>query len=161
MASRSWWPSAETRLSGLDARGLDLYAGGVLVRDIQAHLETLYGATSIGRDTISRIIDAVMEAIKEWRHPPLESVRSILDLDALVVKVRQDRSVRKRVCYLAMGVSVEGDRDVPGLWWQESEGSRFWLAILNDLHHRGVQDVLICCVDGLTGFPEAIEAGLS
>jgi putative transposase len=148
----------QTRLAGLDAKILDLYAGGMSVRDIQGHLQTLYGATSIGRDTISRITDAVMEDVKEWRHRPLESVYPILYLDALVVKVRQDRSVGKRVCYLAMGVTVEGDRDVLGLWWQESEGSKFWLAVLNDLHHRGVQDVLICCVDGLTGFPEAIEA---
>jgi putative transposase len=128
------------------------------VRDIQSHLERLYGTTSIGRDTISRITDAVIEDVKEWRHRPLESVYPILYLDALVVKVRQDRSVQKRVCYLAMGVTVEGERDVLGLWWQETEGSKFWLAVLNDLHHRGVQDVLICCVDGLTGFPEAIEA---
>jgi transposase-like protein len=148
----------QTRLAGLDAKILDLYAGGMSVRDIQAHLESLYGATSIGRDTISRITDAVLEDVKEWRHRPLESVYPILYLDALVVKVRQDRSVCKRVCYLAMGVTVEGDRDVLGLWWQESEGSKFWLAVLNDLHHRGVSDVLICCVDGLTGFPEAIEA---
>jgi putative transposase len=148
----------QTRLAGLDAKILDLYAGGLSVRDIQAHLETLYGTTSIGRDTISRITDAVLEDVKEWRHRPLESVYPIVYLDALIVKVRQDRSVRKRVCYLAMGVTVEGDRDVLGLWWQESEGAKFWLAVLNDLHHRGVQDVLICCVDGLTGFPEAIEA---
>ena len=148
----------QTRLAGLDAKILDLYAGGLSVRDIQAHLETLYGATSIGRDTISRITDAVLEDVKEWRHRPLDSVYPIVYLDALVVKVRQDRSVRKRVCYLAMGVTVDGDRDVLGLWWQESEGAKFWLAVLNDLHHRGVQDVLICCVDGLTGFPEAIEA---
>jgi transposase-like protein len=148
----------QTRLAGLDAKILDLYAGGMSVRDIQAHLESLYGATSIGRDTISRITDAVLEDVKEWRHRPLESVYPILYLDALVVKVRQDRSVCKRVCYLAMGVTVDGDRDVLGLWWQESEGSKFWLAVLNDLHHRGVSDVLICCVDGLTGFPEAIEA---
>jgi putative transposase len=148
----------QTRLAGLDARILDLYAGGLSVRDIQSHLETLYGTTSIGRDTISRITDQVLEDVKEWRHRPLDSVYPIVYLDALVVKVRQDRSVRKRVCYLAMGVTVDGDRDVLGLWWQESEGAKFWLAVLNDLHHRGVQDVLICCVDGLTGFPEAIEA---
>src|SRR5579875_2200375 len=148
----------QTRLAGLDAKILDLYAGGMSVRDIQSHLERLYGTTQIGRDTISRITDAVIEDVKEWRHRPLESVYPILYLDALVVKVRQDRSVQKRVCYLAMGVTVDGERDVLGLWWQETEGSKFWLAVLNDLHQRGVQDVLICCVDGLTGFPEAIEA---
>jgi putative transposase len=148
----------QTRLAGLDAKILDLYAGGMTVRDIQAHLETLYGATSIGRDTISRITDTVLEDVKEWRHRPLEAVYPIVYLDALVVNVRQDRSVRKHVCYLALGVNVDGDRDVLGLWWQQTEGAKFWLAVLNDLHHRGVQDVLICCVDGLTGFPEAIEA---
>jgi putative transposase len=75
-----------------------------------------------------------------------------------MVRVREDRSVRTRACYLAVGVTVEGDREVLGIWWQESEGAKFWLAVLNDLHHRGVEDVLVCCVDGLTGFPEAIEA---
>ena len=148
----------QTRLAGLDAKIIDLYAGGMSVRDIQSHLERLYGTTSIGRDTISRITDAVMEVVKEWRHRPLESVYPIVYLDALVVKVRQDRSVQKRVCYLAMGVTVDGDRDVLGLWWQENEGAKFWLAVLNDLHHRGVADVLIACVDALAGFPEAIEA---
>ena len=145
----------QTRLAGLDAKIIDLYAGGMSVRDIQSHLERLYGTTSIGRDTISRITDAVMEVVKEWRHRPLESVYPIVYLDALVVKVRQDRSVQKRVCYLAMGVTVEGDRDVLGLWWQENEGAKFRLAVLNDLHHRGVQDVLIACVDGLAVFPRA------
>jgi transposase-like protein len=148
----------QTRLAGLDAKIIDLYAGGMSVRDIQSHLERLYGTTQVGRDTISRITDAVIEDVKEWRHRPLESVYPILYPDALVVKVRQDRSVQKRVCYLAMGVTVDGERDVLGLWWQQAEGAKFWLAVLNDLHQRGVQDVLICCVDGLTGFPEAIEA---
>jgi putative transposase len=75
-----------------------------------------------------------------------------------MVKVREDRSVRTRACYLAIGVTVEGEREVLGIWWQETEGAKFWLAVLNDLHHRGIEDVLVCCVDGLTGFPEAIEA---
>lgn len=148
----------QTRLAGLDARILDLYAAGMSVRDIQGHLERLYGTTSIGRDTISRVTDQVLADVKEWRNRPLESLYPILYLDALVVKVRQDRSVTKRVCYLALGVNLEGERDVLGLWWQQAEGAKFWLSVLNDLHQRGVQDVLICCVDGLTGFPEAIEA---
>ncbi len=75
-----------------------------------------------------------------------------------MVEVREDRSVRNRACYLAIGVSVEGEREVLGIWWQDTEGAKFWLAVLNDLHHRGVEDVLVCCVDGLSGFPEAIEA---
>jgi putative transposase len=147
----------QTRLAGLDERILGLYAGGMSVRDIATHLRDLYGA-EIGRDTISRVTDAVLEDVNLWRTRPLEAVYPIVYFDALMVKVREDRSVRTRACYLAVGVTVEGDREVLGLWWQETEGAKFWLAVLNDIHQRGVADVLICCVDGLTGFPEAIEA---
>lgn len=148
----------QTRLAGLDEKILDLYAGGMSVRDIEAHLRTLYGTTAIGRDTISRVTDAVLADVEAWRHRPLEAVYPIIYMDALVVKVREDRSVQNRSCYLAIGVSVEGEREVLGIWWQETEGAKFWLAVLNDLNQRGVQDVLIACVDGLSGFPEAIEA---
>jgi putative transposase len=148
----------QTRLAGLDEKILDLYAGGLSVRDIETHLRTLYGTTAIGRDTISRVTDAVLEDVETWRHRPLEAVYPIVYLDALVVKVREDRSVQNRACYLAIGVDCDGDREVLGIWWQETEGAKFWLAVLNDLNQRGVKDVLIACVDGLTGFPEAIEA---
>jgi putative transposase len=148
----------QRRLAGLDEKILDLYAGGMSVRDIESHLQRLYGTTALGRDTISRVTDAVLADVQAWRTRPLERLYPIVYLDALMVKVREDRSVRARACYLAIGVTVEGEREVLGLWWQETEGAKFWLAVLNDLHHRGVQDVLICCVDGLTGFPEAIEA---
>jgi putative transposase len=147
----------QTRLAGLDDKILGLYAGGMSVRDIAAHLSELYG-TEIGRDTISRVTDAVLEDVAAWRTRPLEAVYPIAYFDCLMVKVREDRSVRTRACYLAIGVTVEGDREVLGIWWQETEGSKFWLAVLNDLAHRGVDDILVCCVDGLTGFPEAIEA---
>jgi putative transposase len=147
----------QTRLAGLDDRVLDLYAGGMSVRDIAAHLSGLYG-TEIGRDTISRVTDAVLEDVQAWRTRPLEAVYPIVYFDAMMVKVREDRSVRSRACYLAVGVTVEGDREALGIWWQETEGAKFWLAVLNDLHRRGVRDVLIACVDGLAGFPEAIEA---
>jgi transposase-like protein len=147
----------QTRLAGLDARVLDMYAGGMSVRDIASHLERLYGV-QIGRDTISRVTDAVLEDIAAWRSRPLEAVYPIVYFDALQVKVCEDRSVTSRACYLAVGVTVEGDREALGIWWQDSEGSKFWLAVLNDLHQRGVKDVLIACVDGLTGFPDAIEA---
>jgi putative transposase len=148
----------QTRLAGIDDKILGLYAGGMSVRDIEAHLAELYGTTAIGRDTISRVTDAVLEDVAAWRTRPLEAVYPIAYFDALMVKVREDRSVRNRACYLAIGVSVEGDREVLGIWWQETEGAKFWLAVLNDLNQRGVSDVLIACVDGLTGFPEAIEA---
>jgi putative transposase len=147
----------QTRLAGLDEKILGLYAGGMSVRDIEAHLKGLYGV-EIGRDTISRVTDAVLADVEAWRTRPLERVYPIAYFDCLMVKVREDRSVRNRACYLAIGVSVEGEREVLGIWWQETEGAKFWLAVLNDLHHRGVEDVLVCCVDGLTGFPEAIEA---
>ena len=100
----------------------------------------------------------MLEDVAAWRTRPLDAVYPIVYFDCLMVKVREDRSVRTRACYLAIGVTVEGDREVLGIWWQETEGAKFWLAVLNDLHHRGVEDVLIACVDGLTGFPEAIEA---
>src|SRR3954469_2701103 len=150
-------PKRQTRLAGLDEKILGLYAGGMTVRDISTHLRELYG-TEIGRDTISRITDAVLEDVAAWRTRPLERVYPIVYFDALFVKVREDRSVRSRACYLALGVTVDGEREVLGIWWQETEGAKFWLAVLNDLRRRGVDDVLIACVDGLKGFPEAIEA---
>jgi putative transposase len=147
----------QTRLAGLDDKILGLYAGGMSVRDISEHLEGLYGV-EIKRDTISRVTDAVLEDVAAWRTRPLDAVYAIAYFDCLMVKVREDRSVRTRACYLAIGVTIDGDREVLGIWWQETEGSKFWLAVLNDLNHRGVGDILVCCVDGLTGFPEAIEA---
>ena len=89
---------------------------------------------------------------------PLEDVYPIIFLDALVLKIREGGTVARRACYLALGVTLEGDRDVLGLWFQESEGAKFWMQVLSELKHRGVSDILICCVDGLKGFPEAIEA---
>jgi putative transposase len=147
----------QTRLAGLDEKILGLYAGGMSVRDIAAHLSELYGV-QIGRDTISRVTDAVLEDIAAWRARPLDALYPIVYLDAIMVKVTEDRSVTTRACYLAVGVNLDGERELLGLWWQETEGAKFWLAVLNDLHHRGVADVLIACVDGLTGFPEAIAA---
>jgi putative transposase len=147
----------QTRLAGLDDKILGLYAGGMTVRDISEQLSELYGV-QVGRDTVSRVTDAVLEDVAAWRTRPLDAVYAIAYFDCLMIKVREDRSVRTRACYLAIGVTVEGDREVLGIWWQETEGSKFWLAVLNDLAHRGVADILVCCVDGLTGFPEAIEA---
>jgi len=147
----------QTRLAGLDDKILGLYAGGMTVRDISAHLAELYGV-DVGRDTISRVTDAVLEDVAAWRTRPLDRVYPIVYFDAMFVKVREDRSVKSRACYLALGVTCDGEREVLGIWWQETEGSKFWLAVLNDLRRRGVEDVLISCVDGLKGFPEAIEA---
>jgi putative transposase len=136
----------QTRLAGLDDKILGLCAGGMTVRDIEAHLSELYGV-EIKRDTISRVTDAVLEDVAAWRTRPLERVYPIVWFDALMVKIREDRSVRTRACYLAIGATVEGEREVLGIWWQETEGAKFWLAVLNDLQHRGVDDVLVACVD--------------
>ena len=147
----------QTRLAGLDEKILGLYAGGMTTRDISHHLSELYGV-EIGRDTISTVTDAVLADVEAWRTRPLEQVYPIVYFDAMRVKVREDRSVRNLACYLALGVTCDGEREVLGIWWQETEGAKFWLAVLNDLRRRGVHDVLISCVDGLKGFPEAIEA---
>ena len=133
-------PKRVTRLAGLDEKVLGLYAGGMTVRDISDHLSELYG-TEIGRDTISRITDAVLEDVAAWRTRPLDSVYPIVYFDAMQVKVREDRSVRSMACYLALGVTCDGEREVLGIWWQETEGAKFWLAVLNDLRRRGVGDV--------------------
>jgi putative transposase len=114
----------------------------------------------IGRDTISRVTDAVLQDIAAWRSRPLEPLYPIVYFDALMVKMTEDRSVKTRACYLAVGVTLEGDREILGLWWQDTEGAKFWLAVLNHLHQRGVGDVLIACVDGLAGFPQGDRRGI-
>jgi putative transposase len=147
----------QRRFHGFDDKIIAMYARGMSVRDIQAHLAELYGV-EVGHDLISRVTDAVLDDVREWQARPLEDVYPILFLDALIVKVRDAGAVRNLACYLAIGVNLEGERDVLGLWFQRSEGAKFWLQVLNELKQRGVQDVLICCVDGLKGFAEAIEA---
>jgi len=150
-------PKHQRRFEGFDDKIIAMYGRGMSVRDIQAHLAELYGV-EVGHDLISRVTDAVLEDVREWQARPLEDVYPILFLDALIVKVRDGGAVRNLACYVAIGVNLEGERDVLGLWFQRSEGAKFWLAVLTELKQRGVGDVLICCVDGLKGFPEAIEA---
>src|SRR6266496_2158859 len=99
-----------------------------------------------------------MDDVREWQQRPLDDVYPVLFLDALVLKIREGGTVQRRACYLALGVTVEGERDVLGMWFQESEGAKFWMQVLSELKQRGVSDILLCCVDGLKGFPEAIEA---
>jgi putative transposase len=147
----------QRRFVGFDEKILALYSRGLSVRDIQAHLQEIYGV-QVGHDLISRVTDAVMDDVREWAQRPLQDVYPIVFLDCLVLKIREGGSVQRRACYLALGVTVDGDRDVLGMWFQETEGAKFWMQVLSDLKRRGVQDILICCVDGLKGFPEAIEA---
>jgi putative transposase len=147
----------QRRFEGFDEKILALYSRGLSTRDIEAHLEEIYGV-KVGRDLISRVTDAVMEDVRAWSQRPLEDVYPVIFLDALVLKIREGGSVQRRACYLALGLTVDGERDVLGIWFQETEGAKFWMQVLTDLRQRGVQDILICCVDGLKGFPEAIEA---
>jgi len=147
----------QRRFQGFDDKILALYSRGLSTRDIEAHLAEIYGV-AVGRDLISRVTDAVMEDVREWQQRPLDDVYPVIFLDALVLKVREGGTVQRKACYLALGVSVEGERDVLGMWFQETEGAKFWMQILSELKQRGVRDILICCVDGLKGFPEAIEA---
>jgi putative transposase len=147
----------QRRFEGFDEKILALYSRGLSVRDIEAHLQEIYGVV-VGRDLISRVTDAVMDDVRVWQQRPLEDVYPVLFLDALVLKIREGGTVQRRACYLALGVTVEGDRDVLGMWFQETEGAKFWMQVLTELKQRGVRDILICCVDGLKGFPEAIEA---
>jgi putative transposase len=147
----------QRRLAGLDEKIIALYAGGMTTREIETYIGDLYGP-GVSRETVSRVTDGVLEDAKAWQTRPLDAVYAILYLDALIIKLRDGNTVRNFACYLAIGVNLEGERDVLGIWFQRSEGAKFWLAVLNDLKQRGVGDVLICCVDGLEGFPEAIEA---
>src|SRR3954468_13723503 len=147
----------QRRFEGFDEKILALYSRGLSTRDIEAHLAEIYGVKA-GRDLISRVTDAVVEDVREWQQRPLDDVYPVIFLDALVLKIREGGTVQRRACYLALGVTVEGERDVLGMWFQEAEGAKFWMQVLSELKQRGVDDILICCVDGLKGFPEAIEA---
>jgi putative transposase len=146
----------QRRFEGFDDKILALYSRGLSTRDIEAHLEEIYGVR-VGRDLISKVTDAVMEDARTWQTRPLDDVYPVVFLDALVLKIRDGGSVQRRACYLAMAIRIDGERDVLGMWFQANEGAKFWMQVLNDLKTRGVQDILICCVDGLKGFPEAIE----
>lgn len=147
----------QRRFEGFDEKILALYSRGLSTRDIEAHLGEIYGV-KVGRDLISKVTDAVMEDARAWQTRPLDDVYPVVFLDALVLKIRDGGSVQRRACYLALAINMDGEREVLGMWFQANEGAKFWMQVLTDLKQRGVQDILICCVDGLKGFPEAIEA---
>ena len=151
-------PKGSTRLQGFNKRIIALYARGMTVRDIRAHLGEIYGV-DVSPDLISRVTDAVWDELEEWRNRPLDPMYPILYIGALNVKIR-DGIVQNRPAYLAVGVDLEGRKHVLGIWIgdSEGEGSKFWLSVLTELRNRGVSDVLIVCCDGLKGLPEAIEA---
>src|SRR5215212_3170129 len=150
-------PKGVRRAGGLDDMIISLYAGGMTVRDIQHHLARTLG-TELSHETISKITDAVLDEVKAWQARPLEEIYPIIYLDALVVKVRDGHQVRNKAAHIAVGVDLDGIKHVLGIWVQASEGAKFWAGVCAELRNRGIRDVLIVCCDGLTGFPEAIEA---
>jgi putative transposase len=150
-------PKGSRRLGGLDEVIISLYAGGMTVRDIQHHLVSTIG-TELSHETISKITDQVAEEVLAWQRRPLEALYPVIYLDALVVKVKDSAHVRNKAAHIGIGVDVDGIKHVLGIWVQTSEGAKFWAGVCAELANRGIKDVLIVCCDGLTGFPEAIEA---
>ena len=149
-------PKHQTRWTGFDDKILSLYARGMTVREIQSHLEEMYG-TEVSPTLISSVTDAVIEEVKAWQGRPLDALYPIVYLDCIHVKVRDGR-VRVKAVYLAVGVNLRGEKEVLGLSIAQTEGAKFWLQVVTELKNRGIQDIFIACVDGLKGFPEAIEA---
>jgi len=147
----------QTRFTGFDDRIISMYARGMSTREIQGHLEEIY-KVEVSPALISNVTEEVLEEVKSWQNRPLDSVYPILYLDALVVKIREAGHVSNRAIYVAIGVNMQGNKEVLGLWAGQAEGAKLWLQVLTELKNRGVADVFIACVDGLKGFPEAIEA---
>ncbi len=147
----------QRRFDGFDDKILGMYARGMSVRDIQAQLSELYG-TEVSPDLISSVTDEVFAEVQAWQARPLNAIWPIVYLDALVIKVRDQGVVGNKSAYLAMGVDVDGRKQILGLWLEANEGAKFWLKVINELKNRGVEDIFIACCDGLKGFPEAIEA---
>src|SRR5437016_4849658 len=150
-------PKHERRFSGFDEKILSMYARGMSTRDIQGHLEEQYGV-EVSPALISQVTDAVMEEVRAWQNRPLDPIYPIVYLDALFVKMRHEGRVENRAVFVGIGVSQEGTKEVLGLWTSATEGAKLWLQILTELRNRGVQDILVACVDGLKGFPDAMGA---
>ena len=147
----------QTRFTSMDDKILFLYAQGMTTREIVDTFKEMYGA-DVSASLISKVTDAVIEQVVEWQSRPLDAVYPIVYLDCIVVKIRQDKHVINKAVYLALGVNMEGHKELLGLWLSENEGAKFWLNVLTELQNRGVKDILIACVDGLKGFPDAINA---
>lgn len=146
----------QRRLAGFDDKVIALYARGLTTREIQGHLLDLYG-TEVSPTLFSNVTDAVLDDVRAWQSRPLDAVYPILYLDAIHLKLRSSGAVQNQAVYVALGITLEGQKDLLGLWVGESEGAKFWLGVLTELKNRGVRDILIACVDGLKGFPDAIE----
>jgi len=146
----------QTRFAGFDDKIISLYARGMTTREIQGHLEEIYGV-DVSPGLISSVTDAVADEVKIWQNRPLDAVYPIVYMDAVRIKVRDNGHVSNKAVYLALGVTMDGIKEVLGMWVAENEGAKFWLQVVTELQNRGVQDIFIACVDGLKGFPEAIE----
>jgi len=147
----------QTRFTSMDDKILCLYAKGMTTREIVATFKEMYDA-DVSAPLISKVTDAVIEQVVEWQSRPLDAIYPIVYLDCIVVKVRQDKRVINKAIYLALGINMEGQKELLGMWLSEAEGAKFWLNVLTELQNRGVNDILIACVDGLKGFPDAIQA---
>jgi transposase-like protein len=147
----------QTRFQSMDDKILSLYAKGMSTRDIVATFKEMYDA-DVSPTLVSKVTNAVIEQVVEWQSRPLDEVYPIVYLDCIVVKVRHDRRVINKSVYLALGVNLEGQKELLGMWMSETEGAKFWLGVLTELQSRGIKDILIACVDGLKGFPDAINA---
>ena len=148
-------PKGQTRFEGFDDKILSLYARGMTVREIQGHLTEIY-AIDVSPDLISRVTDAVLDEVREWQSRPLDPIYPIVFFDALRVKIRDEGLVKNKAVYVALAYNANGEKEVLGLWIEQTEGAKFWLKVVNELKTRGVNDILIAVVDGLKGFPEAI-----
>lgn len=146
----------QTRFTSMDDKILSLYAKGMTTREIVATFKEMYDA-DVSATLVSKVTDAVIEHVVEWQSRPLDAIYPIVYLDCIVVKIRQDKQVINKAIYLALGVNMEGHKELLGMWLSENEGAKFWLNVLTELQNRGVKDILIACVDGLKGFPDAIN----
>ena len=149
-------PKGQTRFSGFDDKILSLYARGMTVREIQAHLEEIY-QVEVSPSLISSVTDAVIDEVRAWQSRPLEALYPIIYLDCIMVKIRDGAHILNKAIYLVIGVNLEGIKEVLGMWVAQTEGAKFWLGVVTELRNRGVSDIFIACVDGLKGLPEAIE----
>jgi putative transposase len=147
----------QRRFPGFDEKIIAMYARGMSTRDIQAHIEEIYGI-EVSPALVSAVTDAVLEEVRAWQNRPLEPVYAIVYFDALRVKIRDEGLVRNKAVYLAIGITCAGDKEILGLWIEQTEGAKFWLKVMNEVKARGTEDLMIAVVDGLKGFPEAITS---
>jgi len=150
-------PKHQRRFEGFDKKIISMYGLGLTTRDIQNHLHEIYNV-EVSPELISNVTDAIMDDVREWRNRPLDKIYPIVYFDALVVKGRTENRVTNKSVYTAIGINMEGEKEVLGLWIAETEGAKFWMGIITELKNRGLEDILIACIDGLKGFPEAINA---